>query len=100
MWGAIMGARLPDGTALGNVPDVMRFFADKSRAEYPFSAMVPTETTTPRQQAEQRLEALNGMMKDRSSAYYRGPTSASLQAEWRQLFDMIEADKARSGRAA
>ena len=100
MWEAVMGARLADGTALGNVPDVMRFFADKSRSENPFSALVPTETTTPRQQAESRLEALNGMMKDRGSAYYRGPTSAALQAEWRQLYDMIETDKSRSGRAA
>lgn len=100
LWNIVMGARAEDGTRLGNLPEVLKFFAGKSRELNPFATLVPEAGSAPAKTAETRMAEINVMMKDRPNGpYWKGPQSAALQQEWRTLYDMLEASK-NKGRAA
>ena len=101
LWNIVMGARAEDGSKLGNKPEVMAFFANKARESNPFATMVPEGNQTPMQTAETRFSELDGMMRagrqsEKGHAYYYGPNREALQAEWRDLYDKLDAAKKRS----
>ena len=96
LWGVVMGARGPDGRLLGNNPDVVKFISRLSREINPFSTLVPEAGSSQVKTAEARLQEINGLMADKSGPYWRGPQSASLQQEWRDLHEAIEKNKSRA----
>ena len=93
----LMGARAEDGRLLGNIPDVVKMFANISREMNPFATVVPDQPGgSPIKSAETRFGELNAMMRDKGSAYYRGAQKDNLQAEWRELHTMLEKAKGRA----
>ena len=89
-------ARAPDGRRLGDIPGLLKIMSNQSREINPFATLVPEGNSTPIQSAETRLSELNGMMRDKSGPYWRGPQSDKLQAEWRDLYDATQKAKNRA----
>ena len=92
----LMSARASDGRLLGNIPDVVKIFSSISRELNPFATLVPENGGTPIKSAEARLGEINAMMANRQGPYWKGPQSAVLQQEWRDLHDAIEKSKGRA----
>lgn len=86
----IMGARLADGTPLGNNPDALNWLVDLSRKVNPVATVVPGSGTNAVQAIETELANLKGMMGDRSSEYWKGDNSAKNQARYRELVEVME----------
>ena len=97
LWDVLMSARAQDGRLLGNIPDLVKWAAGVSREMNPFATIVPDSPGgSPIKTAEARFAELNTMMRDKSSAYYRGPLRDTLQAEWRDLHTALEKAKERA----
>ncbi|MBV8473753.1 MAG: hypothetical protein JO107_14180 [Hyphomicrobiales bacterium] len=101
VWDSIMGSRDGAGMRNGDNPAVLKALAAIAKELNPFAAVAPTTPgQTPEQSIAGRLKELNGMMGDRSSAYWRGAQSNALQAEYRELIDQQTKLAARNaGRA-
>lgn len=81
----LLGARLADGTPLGNDPGVLRFLANLAREVNPVATVVPGSGGNALQAIESELADLAKMMGDRKSEYWKGPKANSLQERYRQL---------------
>ena len=81
----IMTARGADGNLIGNKPEIQKFFAARSIAENPHATLVPDVGQTQAQTAIAEFRSLQNQIGDKSSAYWRGPTSAALQARYNEL---------------
>lgn len=75
------GARLADGRALFNSPEVMVFFADKARALNPHATVMPG-SNNPVQATADRIKELENMMG--TDAWFKDNAS---QAEYQKLID-------------
>ena len=97
LFDVLMGARAEDGTKLGNNPAVLKFLSSVSRELNPLATLVPdSHGATAMKSAEARLNEINRMMADKTGPYWRGPQSAALQAEWRDLYEANEKAKTRA----
>lgn len=76
------GARLADGRALFNSPEVMVFFADKARALNPMATVMPG-SDNPVQATADRIKALETQMSSDSVAWHK---DGAAQAELMQLY--------------
>ncbi len=83
----LANARGPDGKALLNDPNTVRWLAQVARELNPVGALLPGSGENPMQGIEARKAELTKMMGDRSSAYWKGPTAEKLQKEFRDLVD-------------
>ena len=94
----IMGARLADGTLLGDNPDALRFFAGMQRDINPIASIAGGSGTNSVQSLEAEMANLEKMMGDRSSKseYWRGPMASKHQERYRQLVDTVERVKKRA----
>jgi hypothetical protein len=81
----IMGGRLPDGTPIGNSPEVIRWLVGLSRELNPIGTVVPGSGTNAVQAVESEMAALRSKMGDRTSDYWKGPTAARNQERYREL---------------
>lgn len=76
--------------------DVMRFMAGLAREINPAATVVPGAGASAGAGIAERKQAMEKMMGDRGSEYWKGPKAAAMQAEYRQL---IEAEQRQAARA-
>lgn len=101
MWETIMGSRAPDGMKLGDSPSVLKAFAALAKEANPFATIAPRGgDADPIKTIDTRISEIHGMMRDRTGPYWKGPESAKIQAEYRDLVDMKERAAAGGRRAA
>lgn len=89
----LLGARLADGTPLGNDPATLRFLANLAREVNPVATVVPGSGGNAMQAIESEMGDLEKMMGDRKSEYWKGPKSATLQARYRDLVSVKQKAK-------
>jgi len=82
----LQSARTPDGKKLGDDPGFLKWMAGVALEVNPVSTLIPPGANPAKTIAARKAE-LEGMMADKSSAYWRGPQANDLQAEWRELFN-------------
>lgn len=95
----ILGARLADGTLLGNHGPTLKWLAEKSLELNPAATVVPGSGAKAMDSIKSEIADLEKMMEDNHSDYYRGAKSEQLQARYRELVDAQEKID-RRGRAA
>ena len=101
VWEEIMGSRNSDGLRGGDNPKIMKKLAKISRELNPNATLVPNIPAADQGKTiDLRINELNGMMRDRSGPYWKGPQSVTLQEEYRTLVDRKAAFEARNSRAA
>lgn len=83
----LFGARLADGSILGNNPDALNFLVGLAREINPVAAVVPGSGANAGQAISDELGKLETMMGDPNSEYYKGPNAEKNQARWRQLYE-------------
>jgi hypothetical protein len=81
-----MNARLADGTAMLNSPDLLMWMADLSRKTNPAATVVPN-SNNPSQAINDELKQLNGWMATGDKRYWK---DEGAQARWRQLTEAQE----------
>lgn len=81
----ILGARLADGTPLGNHPGVLRWLANIAREIDPTPTLTPGSGMSSIEGVGSRLAAIQAMMGDQKSKYWKGPEAAGLQDEFIRL---------------
>jgi hypothetical protein len=91
----LMLARMPDGTPVGNSPEVIRWLVQLGRELNPVSTVVPGSGTNAMQTVETELNSLKKLMGDHKSEYWRGPNAAKMQDRYRQLVGAVSAQKGR-----
>ncbi len=65
----IMESRMPDGTALFNDPDVMRFFISMAKTINPVSTVVPNAGANVASAIDDEIKQIEGMMRTDRKAY-------------------------------
>jgi hypothetical protein len=94
---AMLNARLPDGTPLVGTPEMVKWLAGMAREMNPLSTIVPgTSGVTGLANVDSRITEIEGMMRDRSSNYWKGPQADKIQAEYRNLIDARDKMKSRA----
>jgi len=83
----LKSARMPDGTALANHPGVLRWLEKVSRIVDPVTTVTPGQGGDIAKNIADRMAEIQTMMANRQSEYWKGPKSAALQAEYRQLIE-------------
>jgi hypothetical protein len=84
----LTGARLADGTPLGDNPKVLRWLANLAREVNPTATVVPGSGTNATQAIETELAGITKLMGDKSSEYWKGPKASAMQERYRQLIDV------------
>ena len=95
---ALYASRMPDGSRLGNNPDFIAYYAQKSREANPYATLVPAGTSDPAKNIADRRAELEGpkFMGDRSSTYWRGPQADAIQKEYRDIVGAMDTMKKRT----
>lgn len=83
--GLIENARLADGTLLGNHAPTLKWLASIARELNPTATLTPGNTDNTVSSIQGRLTALEKMMGDSKSDYWKGSSAPALQEEYRQL---------------
>jgi hypothetical protein len=86
----LFGARLADGTPLGDSPDALRWLANMARTVNPVATVAPGAGANAAQAIDTELEGLVKQMGDRDSPYWKGTSSEKLQARYRELVSVKE----------
>ena len=86
----LLGARLADGTPLGNNVDVLRFLAATAREINPTATVTGSMGTGATEAIAAEMDSMKALMGDKKSAYWKGPTAAKMQERYRQLLDVQE----------
>jgi hypothetical protein len=95
----LMGARLADGTALGNDPRVVRWLIGAALEIDPTAASTSGEGAS-LQSLTDEIAGMENLMKDRQSEYYKGPKGEDgevlMQQRYRELVEIRDKVKGRS----
>lgn len=81
----LIEARLPDGSVLGNNPQVLRWLATMARELNPTPTIVPAAGMSALQTVDAELATIQGLMGDHESAYWKGPQAKTMQARFLEL---------------
>lgn len=92
----LLGARLSDGTPLGNDPDAIRWLVGLARELNPIGTVLPGSGSNATQALADEKAGIEALMGDRSSEYWKGPKAAQLQARYRELITAEEKYAARN----
>ena len=84
----LLGARLADGSPVGNDPNVLRWLATIGREMNPTSTVTTATGIAATQAIEGEKAQLNKLMGDHNSAYWKGPEAQHMQARYRELLDV------------
>ena len=85
---AFLNARDPEGRAIMNIPGVLEGLATMARKINPITQLTPPGQGDPAQTLNDEIARFEGMMGDKQSEYWKGPTADSNQARLRQLYDI------------
>jgi hypothetical protein len=88
-------ARLPDGTLLADHPAYLKGVADQARQIVPVTTLMQPNGDTAKAMSTRRGE-IEKLMGDRGSAYWRGPTAATMQAEYRDIVAALPGPQGRT----
>ncbi len=83
----VLGARLKNGTALGNHAPTLRWLTSLAMELNPAATVIPGGGSDNLQTINAELADLEKMMSDRKGDYYTGPKSEGLQKRYRELTD-------------
>ena len=86
----LMGARLADGSLLGNNADALRWLSTIARQVNPTATIVPSNGRTALVSAKEEMASLEKLMGDRSSDYWVGPSSSLKQQRYLELVDYVQ----------
>jgi hypothetical protein len=81
----LLGARMGDGTPLGNHVDTLKWLASIARERNPLATVVPGSGSNAQQALESEMMKLEKMMSDSTSDYWKGPAAEKNQARYRDL---------------
>lgn len=81
----ILGARLADGTPLGNNPDALRWLANLAREINPAATVLPNAGGNSLEALGTERANIEALMGDRTSKYWKGPESEKLQQRYRDI---------------
>jgi len=90
----LFNSRTPDGSLIGDHPEVLRWLNSLARTVNPMASLVPAGTGDVMKAGEARIAEIEQMMKTDYRGYWNNP---DIQREYGQL---IEARQATRGRAA
>ena len=80
----LFGARLADGTLLGNNADVLNWLVEQARTINPVASVMPQAHGDPGKAMADEIKELETEMKDLNSDYYKNEAK---QARYRELID-------------
>lgn len=92
---AFKTARLPDGTLLGERPEISRWLVAQAREINPTATIMPNSLGT-LQTVEAEIADLQKMMKNDGGEYWKGPKAQIHQTRFRELLAAREKLKARA----
>lgn len=95
-WSEFVNARGPDGKRLGDNPTIMKFMFQKFQEGDPQAVDLPGNGSAPADPAKEKADMMP-LVSDKSSAYWKGPQSAAMQARYRDLIEGELRAKARAG---
>jgi hypothetical protein len=84
----LLGARLADGTPLGNHVPTLKWMASQAREINPMATVVPGSGSNAQQALEGELDNIKKLMADHKSDYWKGPKAAKMQARFRELVEV------------
>lgn len=97
-YATLMNARGPDGIRLGDNPVMLNALLGEFVKGNPYGRDLPGNGQDPAKTVEAEFSEIQSLMRDRSSAYWKGDKSAQMQARFRELVDVRERlSKARAG---
>lgn len=79
------GARLADGSPLGNHIPTLQWLATMAREQNPMATVVPGSGANAQQALESEISKLEGLMGDQTSEYWKGSNAEKNQARYRDL---------------
>jgi hypothetical protein len=79
------GARLADGSPLGNHVPTLQWLATMARELNPMATVVPGSGANAQQAMESEISKLEGWMGDQTSEYWKGANAEKNQARYRDL---------------
>lgn len=88
----ILSARMGDGRAIANDPDVLRWLASTARELNPVATVVPAGGDQMGAITDE-IGKIEKLMGNRQSEYWKGPTADKMQARYRQLIEARERKK-------
>lgn len=83
---SLMEARLPDGTALGNHPDIVRYMADLARQANPMASLPPGVSGS-QDGIDNRIAEIEKFMRTNRTEYFK---DEKMQKEYGQLLEARE----------
>ena len=86
----VMGARLADGSLLGNNEGALRWLNAVARQVNPTATIVPSGGRSMLVSAKEEMAGLEKAMGDRSSDYWVGSAAAGKQARYLELVDYVQ----------
>ena len=81
----LLAGRAPDGRKFGDDAELLRQLAKLARELNPAPTLEPTGAGNAGRGAAERKRELEGMMRDRTSPYWKGGEAANLQQEYRDI---------------
>lgn len=91
----LLSARTADGKIVGDHPDILSQFVAQARDINPTATLLPSGQQDMRG-VSTRIEQIEALMGDRSSAYWRGPQADAMQQEFRDLVTARDKLKSRA----
>lgn len=95
----ILGARLPNGVAIGSSPEALQWFAHVAREINPAATVVPGAGANQMQSIDDEIASLKSIMGNKQGEYWKGPKADQHQARYRQLVEAKQKMQER-GKAA
>ena len=95
-----MNGYLADRTPIRASPDAWKWLVQMEREINPAATVVPGATGDPGKSVEGELIELKKEMANTNGPYWKGPEAEKKQARYRQLLDVHERLKQKSGAAA
>lgn len=90
---AVHGARLADGTPMASSPGILRFLNSISRKLNPMGTVTPQAGQSQLDTITNEIAAIEKLMGDRKSEYWKGAKAEGMQKRFRELTEMQEANE-------
>lgn len=89
----LLGARMPDGTAIGSDPEALRFLMGLALIQNPTGTLVPGYNNKPAEGVDEEIAKIENVMKTDRAAYNKDD---KMQSRLRDLYEAREKLKSRA----